>query len=261
MKEGTIVGVSHAGLPVGWLVVLTLLLLLVLAAVTLRLGVRVTYDAVGFRVQVRVGPRLVQVFPLVRDPDKEARKRRKKEANAAKKQARAEKKQARAARKQGNAPTPPESKKPNLGGLLSLVWELLPVVQEVLGRFRRKLRVDELTLSLTWAEDDPADTGIHYGYGWAVLETLLAFLEANVTIKHRDVALHVDFLAEKPRLFLQAGLSLTLAQLLALGFWATIHTGKILLPRLLTKKRKPPATKKTNQKPPPPDGEAVRKTG
>lgn len=244
-------------LPVGWLVVPALLLLLVLVAVTFRLGVRVTYDAAGFRVQVRVGPRFVQVFPLVRDPDKEAKKRRKKEANAAKKQARAEKKRARAARKQGKPPTPPEPKKPNLGGLLSLVWDLLPVVQEVLSRFRHKLRVDELTLHLTWAEEDPADTGIHYGCGWAVLETLLAFLEANVTIHHRDVALHVDFLAEKPRVFLQAGLSLTLAQLLALGLWAATRAGKILLPRLLTKKRKPPATEKTTQKSPPPDGGAV----
>lgn len=98
-----------------------------------------------------------------------------------------------------------------MGGALDLALELLPQVKAAAGKFRRALRVDELCLRLTWGEPDPADAAIHYGRAWGIVEALLAFLEANFVLKHREVSLHLDYQIERPRLFVRASLSLTAA--------------------------------------------------
>ena len=213
-----VVGV-YAAVPLGWPIFLGVLALLVLLACVLRLGVLACYDEQGPWVKVRVGPKEIQVYPLAKDPAKEAKKQKKKEAKAAKRAA----KEAKKAQK----PPKPKAKRP-VGGLLELVWDLLPVVQNAASRFRHKLRIDDLTLDVTWAEEDPADAAIHYGYGWAAAEAILSFLEANFVIKNRQVAVYVDFLSEKPRVYIRAGLSLTLAQLLGIGLRTGVGAGKVL---------------------------------
>lgn len=90
-----------------------------------------------------------------------------------------------------------------MGGALDLALELLPQVKAAAGKFRRALRVDELCLRLTWGEPDPADAAIHYGRAWGIVEALLAFLEANFVLKHREVSLHLDYQIERPRLFVR----------------------------------------------------------
>ena len=99
-----------------------------------------------------------------------------------------------------------------------------PVLYDII---RRALRVDELCLRLTWGEPDPADAAIHYGRAWGIVEALLAFLEANFVLKHREVSLHLDYQIERPRLFVRASLSLTAAQLLGIVLplgWAALKT-------------------------------------
>lgn len=203
---------------IGW-ILLALLALLILLAFVLRLGVLACYDQAGPWVKVRVGPKLIQVYPVVRDPEKEAKKQKKREAKAAK----------RAAKEAKKAPKPPKPRgKRPIGGLLELVWDILPVVQEAASRFRHQLQIDDLTLDVTWAEEDPADAGIHYGYGWGAAEALLSFLEANFVIKNRQVAVYVDFLSDKPRVYIRAGFSLTLAQLMGIGLRTGVGAGKVL---------------------------------
>lgn len=189
---------------IGW-IFLAILLLLILLVFVFRLGVLACYDQEGPWVKIRVGPKYIQIFPVVEDPDKEAKKKRKQEALAAK-----------------------EPVKRDLGGLLEMVWDLLPVVRDAASRFRHKLQIDDLTIDVTWAEEDPADTGIHYGQGWAAIESILSFLEANFIIKNRQVALYVDFLTEEPRIYIRAGLSLTLAQLLGVALPAGVGAMKVL---------------------------------
>lgn len=200
---------------IGW-ILLGILLLLILLTFVLRLGVTACYDADGPWVKLRIGPKKVQVFPVRKDPEKKADKQKKKEEKQRKKEA-----------KQAKKPPKPK-RKPEIGGLLSMVWDLLPVVGEAAGTFRRKLQIDELVLKVSWAEEDPADTAIHYGRGWAVVEALLAFLEANFIVKKREVALYADFLSEEPRVYIRAGLSMTLAQLTAIGLKAGFKSLKIL---------------------------------
>ena len=210
-----VVGV-YAAVPVGWLIFLAVLILLILMAFVLRLGVLACYDESGPWVKVRVGPKWIQVYPWKKDPAKETKKQKKKEAKAAKK-----------AEKKAKKVPKPKPKRP-IGGLLELAWDLLPVVQNAASRFRHKLRIDDLTLDVTWAEEDPADAAIHYGYGWAAAEAILSFLEANFVIKNRQVAVAIDFLSEKPRVYIRAGLSLTLAQILGIGLRTGVGAGKVL---------------------------------
>ena len=93
------------------------------------------------------------------------------------------------------------------------------------GKFRRKLRIDDLFLYLEWGEPDPADAAIHYGQAWGAAEAIAAFLEANFTVKHREISLDLNYQLDKPRLTLRAALSLTVAQLLAIALplgWAAV---------------------------------------
>ena len=136
-------------------------------------------------------------------------------------------KKARKAEKKAQKPTQEEPDKPTLGGALDLALDLLPDVKEAAGRFRRRLRIDDLTLYLEWGEPDPADAAIHYGQAWGAAEAIAAFLEANFLVKHRDLSLDLNYQLDKPRLTLRAALSLTVAQLLAIVLplgWAVVKT-------------------------------------
>lgn len=201
---------------IGWILLLVFLLLILLSFV-LRLGVLAGYGQDGVFVKIRIGPGYVKVFPLKKDPDKAEKKKEKKERKKARKEARKAKK------------PPKPKKKLDPGGLLSMVWDLLPVLSDAASKFRKKLQIDDLELDLTWAADDPADAAIRYGQAWAAAETLLSFLENIFVIKKRRVTIDLDFYLEKPLIYLQAGFSLTLAQLTAIGTVAGIRGLKIFL--------------------------------
>lgn len=205
---------------IGW-ILLIILAALVLLSFVLRLGVLAGYGQVGPFVKIRIGPGYITVFPRKIDPEKSARKKEKKAQKKEKKQA---KKAAKAEKK------PLKTKKQlDKGGLLSMVWDLLPVVKNATDSFGKKLQIDRLAMDLTWAGDDPADAAIRYGQAWAAAETLLAFLENCVVIKERQVTIRLDFYEEKPRIYLEAGMSLTLAQLTAIGLPAAVQGVKVFL--------------------------------
>ena len=193
----------------GWIVLLVLAILVLLVCLV-RLGVAAGYDERGGWDKVHLGPKCVTLYPI--DPHKAAKRQEKK---------------ARKAEKKAQKPTQEEPDKPTLGGALDLALDLLPDVKAAAGRFRRKLRIDDLTLYLEWGEPDPADAAIHYGQAWGAAEALAAFLEANFSVKHRDLSLDLNYQLDKPRLTLRAALSLTAAQLLAIVLplgWAVVKT-------------------------------------
>ena len=194
---------------VGWILLLVVLALVLLACV-LRLGVAAGYEEGGGWVKVHLGPKWVSLYPVPQA--RTARRRKKQRRKEAKAEATEDQK---------------DREKFSLGGALDLALELLPQVKAAAGKFRRALRVDELCLRLTWGEPDPADAAIHYGRAWGIVEALLAFLEANFVLKHREVSLHLDYQIERPRLFVRASLSVTAAQLLGIVLplgWAALKT-------------------------------------
>lgn len=195
---------------IGWILLL-ILLAIILLIVFLRIGAEAGYDETGPWLTAFVGPKTLPLYPV--NQEKAARKAAKKKEKARKKAEKEPKK---------------EKKLSSLGGTLSLVWDLLPVIGEAVGSFRRKVRVDNLVMDLTWGEEDPADAAIHYGWAWAASETLLSFLEANFVIKHRDIAIHLDYQREEPLLYVRGKLSLTVGQLLKIALPMVWRGGKIL---------------------------------
>lgn len=212
-------------------ILLALLLLLLLFHFFFRLGVEVCYDQNGGYVKLRLGPKYVQLWPSAHLERSAEQKRRKQEKKAQKKEKKAKQK----TKKSGKPPK--ERPRPTAGGLLSLAVELLPVVQKAGRRTKERLQIDCLILHLTWGEEDPADAAIHYGRAWGILGWLSTALENQFTIKEKKLSAEVDFVNEQTRLYVRAGLSMTPAQLAAIGLPAAIETGK----RLLQKRKQSPS--------------------
>ena len=192
---------------IGW-IVLAVVALLVLLTYCLRVGVTAGYDGEHGWAMAYVGPKRIALYPRPAPKKKKAKK----------------------PKKEGAKPARP---KPSRKELLALAKALLPALREAAGKLRRTLRVDELRFHLVWAEPDPADAAIHYGWAWGAVEAMLAFLEANVNLKHRQVRLDLDYQAEHPRVTGRGTVSLTVAQLLAI----VLPLGWAVLSALLRQRR------------------------
>lgn len=191
---------------IGW-IVLAIVALLVLLTYCLRVGVMAGCDGEKGWATAYVGPKKIALYPRPAPKKQKAKKR-----------------------KEGAKPARP---KPGPKELLALAKVLLPALREAAGKLRYALRVDELTLHLIWGEADPADAAIHYGWVWGTVEAGLAFLQANATIKRRQVRLDLDYQLERPRLTGGGKVSLTVAQLLAI----VLPLGWAVLTALLRQRR------------------------
>lgn len=220
------------------LVILLVLVLLVLAVAFLRLGAAAGYDETGGWVKVRVGPAWLTLYPLSEE------KKRKREAKAKQKaEKKAAKKKKRTAGPQEKKKTPRRKTLKNAfspGGAL----DLLPKLKEMAGDLRHAIRIDTLSLHLVWGEPDPADAAMHYGQAWGVLEALLAFTEANFTVKKRDLSVALDYQIESPRLTVEAACSISVAQLLSI-LWPIL---KEAIRGLRKRKKTGPSPRTTKQR-------------
>lgn len=168
-----------------------LIVLLILAALgQIRIGAQVEYCEEGLLVRIRAGAFLIPVFPVKREKNKE---------------------------KQTKQAKSPQQKKKK-GGTLQLVLDLLPLVLETAGKFRRKLRVDQLEMNLIICDPDPADAAIRYGQANALLGSIWQPVTRAFHVKDGHAHVGVDFEEETPVLYILASLSLTVAQTLGLVF-------------------------------------------
>ena len=87
---------------------------------------------------------------------------------------------------------------------------------ELLGDFRRKLRLDDLQLKLIMAADDPCDLAVNYGRAWAAVGNLMPQLERLFVIKKRNVEVACDFTASETLVLARLKLTITLGRLLLL---------------------------------------------
>lgn len=178
----------------GWLIFVLLLL------AVLPLGVWIRYDEAGPLVRIVAGPLKIKVFPV----------RKKAKKAAAPKQEKASLSE--------STPNPKEqqsTKKANGGGLTDFL-PLVKVALDLLGDFRRKLRVDELYLRLILASSDPCDLAVNYGRTWAAVGNLIPQLERYFVIKKRDIAVECDFTADKTLVYFQMKITITFGRLLSL---------------------------------------------
>ena len=178
----------------GWLVTLGILILLAI----LPLGVSVRYDDKGALVRLLAGPIRITLFP-----------RPKKDKKPPKTKKESPKQPAKPAQK-------PTSEKPKeSGGSLKDFLPLLQIALDMLGAFRRKLRLNRLELKLIMAADDPCDLAVNYGRAWAAVGNLMPQLERIFVIQKRNVEVECDFETTQTRIVARLDLTITLGRLLA----------------------------------------------
>ncbi len=169
----------------GWLW-LALVVLLIAAFLAIRIRVTAAYDEEGVRLEARFGRLRVFRFPG----------------------------------KGGGSPKPKKPKeKPKQeeteqdsgkGGKLPELRKILSIIGDVLGKLRRKLRVDELTLWYCSASSDPFSAAMAFGGASAAAELLMAPLERVFRIRRRDIRMAVSFTDTEPTVVLKLSLSLSL---------------------------------------------------
>ena len=194
--------------------------LLVLATVVfllsrVRLGGIAEYKGEVFYLRVLAGPFRIKIFP--RPAEKSGRKKEKPKKTEGKSKSDTEKRQSK-----------PKMKLPPIGDLVHLALE-------VLGQLKRKIRLDDLTLHLTWASEDPAETAIGFGKAQATLGMIWPLIANNFDVKKHDLGVSVDFERTRPDICARGVLTMTVGQLVSFGMRFGI---KILV--LLNRSRKAP---------------------
>ena len=174
----------------GWLIAAAVITLLAIAP----LGVWVRYDLDGLLLKLIAGP-----VKLTLIPGKKKEKPQEEEKKPAKTQV-------------TKSAAPKEKKGGSITGFLPLVQLAL----DLLGDFRRKLRVRRLELLLVMAGDDPCNLAVNYGRAWAAVGNLMPQLERLFVIKKKDVQVACDFTADKTTVFARVDITITLGRLLAL---------------------------------------------
>ena len=122
----------------------------------------------------------------------------------------------------------PEQKKFKIPGGFDGLLRLANLALSTLGDLRRKLRVEELTLHVTFAGDDPADAALHYGQAWAAVGALMPALDRLFVIKKRDICPILDYNREQMSVDAHLILTITIGRALALGLKAGLGFLKLL---------------------------------
>ena len=186
----------------GWLITLGILTLLAV----LPLGVSIRYDENGAVVRVIAGPVKITLFPRPKK-DKKPKKKKKTEKTPESKPAKQETPKEKTAGQ--------EEPKKKSGGSVTDFLPLLKIVLDMLGAFRRRLRLNVLELKLVMAADDPCDLAVNYGRAWAAVGNLMPRLERVFVIKKRNIEVECDFEAAKTLITAQLDLTITLGRILA----------------------------------------------
>ena len=206
----------------GWLIALVVLVLLA----ALPLGVSVKYDSGGPLVRLLAGPGKLTLYPR-------PKKKPKPEKKAPEKPAKPEKPK----QEEPKPPQPPKEEAPKPKEKGGRALDFLPLVKtalDLLGDFRRKLRVKNLELKLILAGNDPCDLAVNYGRANAAMGNLLPQLERLFVIKKRDIQVECDFTASETLVIARLDVTITLGRLLSLG----VRYGLRALKEFLTIKKK-----------------------
>ena len=194
-----------------WMTLLVILGVLFLIG-CIPVGIEALQDKAGLRLDARIWMFRIQLIP--KKPGKPKKKKKK------------PKPQQPAEEKPQQAAVQPEKKKPKFslkgnGDLVRLgidsLFELLGILGDFLGGFRRKLRIDDLTLHVTFGGSDPAKTAVQYGRAWAVVGALTPALEQVFVIKNRDISPILDYNSNQTELYGHLYMTVTIGRLLGLA--------------------------------------------
>lgn len=180
-----------------------IIVLAVLAAIYLiPLKLLAEYSGEGPRVTAQLGPVRLALYPRPEKPEKKPKKSKK------------EKKTEKSRNSEQH-----EKSHGSRGGKLSFFRQLISMGLEALGKLRRRLRMEELTLHMTVgaANADPADAALLYGRAWAALGAMIPMLERVLVVKKRDISVELSGEAEETVIYAYGVIRILLGQLLGLG--------------------------------------------
>ena len=182
-----------------WWVILLIILAVLWLLLQFRCGARARYAPDEMTVRLLIGPFRLQIVPAEKDKKPKAAKEKK-------------------PKKKKTAPekgTESEGDKP---GTLSRLMKLLPVIAEAAGALKRRIRIDDLYLSVIWGSgDDAAAAAIGYGRANAAIGMIWPLLDHNFKVKKSTFHVDVDYAASAPIVVAEAAATLTVGQLLTLA--------------------------------------------
>ena len=194
-----------------WIVLGCILALIYLVG-RIRVGAAVSYSNDGLFLNIKAGPKRIQVLPAPKSKrEKKPKKQKKPKTNAANKDGEQEK---------------PKRK---VMDTVSMALRFLPLVGEAAGRFKRKIRIDRLKLHIIWGAEDPASAARGYGAGNAAMGILWPIVEHNFKVKDHDLRVDVDFERKKPEFIADAQITISIGQCFAISFRLGIQALKIYL--------------------------------
>ena len=237
----------------GWLIALGIVALLAV----LPLGASISYDSSGAVVKLIVGPLKITLFPRPKK-DKKPKKEKKtpKEVPLKEEPSNPQPEPAPGPQQPQKTENPPpkpekpkeeekpkqeEKPKKQSGGPITDFLPLVRILLDMLGAFRRKLRLNVLELKLIMAADDPCDLAINYGRAWAAVGNLLPQLEKVFVIKKRNIEVECDFEAAETRVIARLDLTITLGRIIGTVLYYGGKAGMEFMK--INKKRKGGASK------------------
>lgn len=127
--------------------------------------------------------------------------------------------------KTAGAKNKPEQKKKKFPiNILRSNWKELA---ELISRVLRMPLLDPLVLKITVGGDDPAQNALRYGGAWALIGSVLPFLESRFHIGKRDIDVICDQKASDISVYVKTALTARLGQCIALAISAVVLFFKI----------------------------------
>ena len=170
------------------------------------IGIDAVQDEKGLRLDAKVWLFRIRILP--KKPKKKKQEKPKTETPAA-------------AQPAQNGGAEKKSGSSAMGSLSRLgidnIFELLDTLLDLLGDFRRKLRVQELTLHVSFDGSDPAIAAIAYGGAWALIGALTPLLEQAFVIKKRDISPILDYNNREMELTGRLRMTISVGRLLSMG--------------------------------------------
>lgn len=210
-----------------WLWIFGIIGCLIFLLCITRVGALVRFDGDGLALDVKFGLFRFHILPAKKKkktPEQTTEEEKKAAEAARKKEAqKAAKKAAKEAQKQARKGEKFSVKTERLKGILadvqSAVDALWPPLKRALGRTRKGTRIHPLQLSLTvGGQADPAAGAQLYGYLHAGVWTVMPALEQVLDIPDPYIHVGVDFDSPDTCAEGEAGITLRIGTLLAVGF-------------------------------------------
>jgi len=209
---------------VGYIILGIIILLLVIINLT-SVGVDVSYDE-GFKLSAKLNWHKIQLIP----PSGKKKPKKPKKEKPDKPQPEEEKKE-----------EPKEEKPSKLKSLnitLDDILTLIRIVLNLIGSFKRKIKINNFKFWFVSSDKDPYFTIQVYNIVNDLLSVFCAATEYTNKVSKSDIRTATDFNVGKPYLLFDLSFSIRIGQVVSVGFHAGIAVLKLLLKKKKENKKK-----------------------